>query len=185
MDILTSIFKRNNLLEEYRSQEALFVWNEVMGENTKEIATPLKVIGRKLLVATQSSSAQQELSYMEDEFLEEINARLQGPELRKIKFIVERGRSRRHSGTKRKNGWRDRDLEDIELDEEERLEIETALEGLDLGEELRNCLRNFLTAQKKEEKARLSSGWQRCPRCGRLYEGDSCLRCERKTGSRR
>ncbi len=173
---LYAVFKRNNLLNEYKEQEPVFVWNQVAGEVGK-IARPKEVQGKTLVLEVPSAAARQELSYLEDQFLEELNDDLDNAEIEKLKFELGRFPSR---GT---NEEEDFDLDEISLSQRELGRIEEALSETELDEETRKSLRELLITQKKKRKVRLENGWKECPSCGGIYPGDGCPYCGFKSES--
>lgn len=175
---LYAVFKRNNLLSEYKEQEPVFVWNQVAGEVGK-IARPKEVQGKTLVLEVPSAAARQELSYLEDQFLEELNDNLDNTEIKKLKFELGRFPSR---GTN-ENEEEDFDLGEVSLSGEELRKIDRALSETELDEETLESLRNLLITQKKKRKVRLENGWNECSSCGGIYPGDKCPYCGFKSES--
>lgn len=169
---LRTILRRNNLLEEYRTQKAVIVWDQIAGELTK-IGTAKAVQQDKLIVEVDSAAAKQELNFLEEELLAKINQRLQEAELEGIKFVISSDPNRYTN-----QSHPDYTLEEVELSQDEREQLQDLLRGLDLDSDLRSQLERLMVAQKKLEKARMSHGWKKCPKCGGLYEGKVCLHCE-------
>jgi len=167
---LYSIFKRNNLLSEFKQQEPVFVWNQVAGEVGK-IARPKKVQGEALILEVPSAAAKQELSYLEDQFLNELNDNLEETEIRKLKFELGRFPSREAPEGE------DFDLDEVSLSEEEHERIEEAIEKTDLDRETAGSLKKLLVTQQKERKVRLENGWNECPSCGGIYPDHVCPYC--------
>ncbi len=167
---LYSIFKRNNLLDEFREQEPVFVWNQVAGEVGK-IARPKRVKGDTLVLEVPSAAAKQELSYLEGQFLDELNENLEETEITKLKFELGRFPSRETPEAE------DFDLEEVSLSEEEYEKIEAALEKTDLDRETAASLKELLVTQQKKRKVRLENGWNECPSCGGVYPGEVCPYC--------
>lgn len=167
---LYSIFKRNNLLTEFKKQEPVFVWNQVAGEVGK-IARPKKVQGDTLILEVPSAAAKQELSYLENQFLNELNEGLEETEIESLKFELGRFPSRETSAEN------DFDLDEVSLSEAEREKIEKAIERTDLERETAGSLKKLLVTQQKERKVRLENGWNECPSCGGIYPGHVCPYC--------
>jgi len=167
---LYSIFKRNNLLSEFKEQEPVFVWNQVAGEVGK-IARPKKVRGDTLVLEVPSAAAKQELSYLEDQFLNELNENLEETEISKLKFELGRFPSRETSEAE------DFDLDEVTLSEKELEKIEAAIEKTELERETAGSLKKLLVTQQKKRKVRLESGWNECPSCGGIYPDHVCPYC--------
>ncbi|MFP4589008.1 MAG: DUF721 domain-containing protein [Candidatus Bipolaricaulota bacterium] len=169
--ILKKVLARNNLLETYREQEAVLLWDQVVGEMSK-FTRPKKVSRGKLIVEVPSASARQELTYMEEEFLRELNRRLEGSELKEIKFVLGGQESLAPERSSESVN-----LEEVNLSSQELEEIKKTFRGLEIDQSLRRQLQSLAIKQKKAEKARLAMGWSKCPNCGRTYRGKSCPDC--------
>jgi len=167
---LVSIFRKNNLLSEYEKQEPVFVWTEIAGELGK-VARPKKVQGESLILEVPSAAAKQELSFLEEEFLEKLNDNLNHSRISNLKFRL---------GDFSEGGVgqeRELNLDDVDLTEEEREKIETALRNTTLTQPARRSLKSLLVTQQKKRKARLSQGWHECPACGGIFPGRECSCC--------
>lgn len=174
-DLLETIFKRNNLLDEYRNQRAIILWNEIT-KNLNSYAQPKAVKGNTLIVEVPSSSAKQELSYLEGEYLDKINENLTGGEIKKIKF--ELGNPSQFQPTDHLKKQVNEQIDNIQLDPEEKSEIDGLLNGVELERDLKQAIKQVATTQLKLQKAKLSSGWKKCPFCGCFYLDDNCVICE-------
>ncbi len=168
---LYTLFRRNNLLNEFKEQEPVFIWNQVAGEVGK-IARPKKVQGKTLILEVPSAAAKQELSYLEDQFLRELNEGLEETEINKLKFELGRFPSRQEP-----SGAEDFDLSKVSLSEEAHQKIEEAIEKTDLDRDTAASLKELLVTQQKKRKVRLENGWNECPSCGGVYPGDVCPYC--------
>ncbi len=169
-ELLAAIFRKNNLVTEYREQEPIFVWTEVAGELGK-IARPKKVKGNSLILEVPSAAAKQELTFLEEEFLEKLNENLTETRIEKLKFqLGQFPRGPREEEV-------DFDIESVELSEAELEEIDRAVEKAGLADSTRESLKSLLITQQKKRKVRLESGWSECPSCGGIFPGDSCPYC--------
>ena len=169
-EILSSVFRKNNLMSEYRKQEPIFVWSEVAGE-LGNIARPKEVKGNCLVLEVPSAAAKQELSFLEDEFLEKINEKLVHSKITGLKFQL--GRFSRMDG----RGGENFDLGEVELTKEERRRIEEAIEVKELDDRTKESLEQLLVTQLKKRKIRLENGWRECPSCGAVYPEKKCSCC--------
>lgn len=167
---LAAIFRKNNLLSEYEEQEPVFVWTEIAGELGK-VARPKKVQGGSLVLEVPSAAAKQELSFLEEEFLDKLNENLTGSKIDKLKFQL--GQFSEEAGRVEDSY----DIEEISLSEEEREKIEEALADTDLDEPAKQSLKSLLVTQQKKRKARLKEGWHECPACGGVFPDYSCSHC--------
>lgn len=167
---LAAIFRKNNLLSEYEKQEPVFVWTEIAGELGK-VARPKKVQSGKLLLEVPSAAAKQELSFLEEEFLDKLNENLTHSKIDGLKFQLGRfSEDTEASGVSY-------DIEEITLTDEERKKIDGALADTNLDEPVRRSLKSLLVTQQKKRKARLKEGWHECPACGGVYPDYKCSHC--------
>ena len=167
---LAVIFKKNNLLSEYERQEPVFVWTEIAGELGK-VARPKKVQGGSLILEVPSAAAKQELSFLEEEFLNKLNKNLTGQKIESLKFQL--GQFSEETGGEDASF----DLEEISLTEKEEKKIEKALSDTDLEESTRRSLKSLLITQQKKRKARIKQGWHECPACGGVFPDYKCSYC--------
>lgn len=168
--ILSSIFKRNNLLNEYKEQEPIFVWTEVAGEIGK-IARPKKVKGDTLVLQVPSAAAKQELSFLENDFLERLNEKLETTEIDSLKFELE------HFPSEKEAGEDNCDLSQVSLSEEEKETIANSVSQEGLDRETRSSLQNLILTQQKKRKILLEKGWRECPSCDGVFPDDKCPYC--------
>ena len=83
-----------NVLKQYRPQrdQALMqvwdIWEQAVGKAMAENAKPAAVKGDVLLVHVSSSTWLHHMRYLEAEMITKINAALDGPKVRSIKFKV-------------------------------------------------------------------------------------------------
>ena len=167
---LAAIFKKNNLLSEYEKQEPVFVWEEIAGELGK-VARPKEVKGEALVLEVPSAAAKQELSFLEEEFLEKLNDNLVHSRIDRLKFQL--GQFSEESGVSEGRY----DLEEIDLTGEEMERIEKALVDTGLDERAKRSLKSLLVTQQKKRKARLKEGWHECPACGGIFPDFKCSHC--------
>ncbi|MFB6214742.1 MAG: DUF721 domain-containing protein [Candidatus Bipolaricaulia bacterium] len=167
---LAAIFRKNNLLSEYEKQEPVFVWTEIAGELGK-VARPKKVQGESLVLEVPSAAAKQELSFLEEEFLDKLNENLSHSKIDKLKFQL--GQFSEEAGVEDESYC----TEEISLSEEEREKIEEAVADTDLDAPARQSLKSLLVTQQKKRKARLKEGWHECPACGGVFPDYKCSHC--------
>lgn len=168
---IKEIFRKHDLLEQLTRQEALLVWNQIAGSMNK-FTRPILVKEGKLIVEVSSSSAKQELSYLEEEYKKKINERLKESRIEEIEFVVE---SFPKEKTVREEGMK---IEDEELDSEEKEAVESLLDDVNLDQELKESIENLIVSKFKADKVRLKSGWRQCGECGRIHRGRECPRCK-------
>ncbi len=165
---LARVFKKNNLLEEFREQEAVFAWTEVAGELGK-VARPRKVSGSSLILEVPSAAAKQELSFLEDQFLEKLNENLRETRIEKLRFELGEFRDEPDN--------RAIDLDSVTLTDEEIEKIDGAVDDSGLEGPARESLRRLLLTQQRKRKQRLESGWNECPACGGVFPDKRCPYC--------
>lgn len=168
---IKEIFRKHDLLERLTRQEALLVWDQVAGSMNK-FTRPLLVKEGKLIVEVSSSSAKQELSYLEEEYKKKINERLEESRIDKIEFVVE-------SFPKEKTGGVEgMEIEDEKLDSKEKEAVKNLLDDINLDQELKESIENLMVSKLKADKVRLKNGWRQCEKCGRIHRGRECPRCK-------
>jgi len=69
-----------------RQHEALFIWQEVVGDAIARHATPEKIAYGKLYVRVDSPSWRNELIFRKEEILQTINKRLKEATIKEIVF---------------------------------------------------------------------------------------------------
>lgn len=169
-ELLYSIFKKNNLLREYKAQEPIFVWTKVSGELGK-IARPKRMRGNTLIIDVPSAAAKQELSYLEEDLLDKLNDELSTSKVNRLKFQIGEFPSRTSSNRTKYS------LDDVTLSSEELQEISNAVCDRGLNQEAKDSLKSLLITQLKSRKVRIEDGWKECPNCGGIYDGTRCPYC--------
>lgn len=162
------IFKKHGMGEKFRSQEPLFIWNEVSGETVSGFTQPLLVKNRVLLVRVPNHAIQHELTLLKEKYIEKINHKLAREELKDIRFTV--------GDINREDINSDPELavDAIKLTEKEKAELERMVSGLE-DEQLKESFTHFLRKLKKIEKTRKKLGWEKCERCGVYHKDENSL----------
>lgn len=168
--VIAELFKKNNLLDEFKEQEPVFVWTEVAGELGK-ITRPKKVKGDSLVLEVPSAAAKQELSFLEDDFLKKLNENLSYNRIEKLKFQLGEFRDESQDAPPEFNP------DSVKLSEEELKKIDSAVAEADLGSATGDSLRQLLITQQKKRKIRLANGWKECPACGGVFSDQRCPYC--------
>lgn len=167
---IKKIFSRHNLLEKFNQQKALMIWDRIAG-NMSNFTRPLLVKEGKLVVEVSSSSVKQELSYLEDKYIEKINERLNENRIEEIEFTVT------SLPREKKEGRIEKKLNDVQLDDGEKQKINKLLSDLSLEEELEESIEDLIVSKLKADKIRLRNGWIKCENCGKVHLGGKCPRC--------
>lgn len=176
-DDLKTVFNRHNLLEKFRKQKPLLVWDKVAG-GMKNFTRPKLVKGKKLIVEVSSPSVKQELAYLEEDYVREINKRLEKDSIEEIEFSV----SSIAANIEEKQKDAQIELENEKLSDKEKKKIRDLLSNLDLKGELKESLESLITAKLKADKIRLRNGWNKCYKCGRVHRGEECPGCKYSGG---
>lgn len=176
-EYLERIFTRHGLGQEYKEQEPLFLWEEVVGENIAKLTSPLRVRDRVMFVEVQNSVIGHELSLMKEDYISKVNERLGKKRIKDIRFRVGQvGKPGERKGKKV-------DLKAILLSDVEKGRIEQMVK--DIGDErLKKALVEFIVTEKKMEQLRQEEGWKRCPICNVVHDGEDevCVACKLETG---
>jgi len=162
------LFERQGLGEEFREQEPLLLWPQVVGEQMSKLTQPLRVRQGILYVEAASHVIAQQLSLLKDTYLRKLNELLGEERLVDLRFRV---------GEMRPPTREPAEGEQLSLLDRE--ELARWLEGID-DPHLRETLERFVLAALKRDRARAARGWSRCRRCGVHHEGEGeiCYYCE-------
>ena len=82
---LNKMMKEFGIEKTIRREQALFIWDKIVGENISKHTTPEKVSYGKIYIKVDSPSWRSELSFRKDEILKKLNKKLKNA---KIKDIV-------------------------------------------------------------------------------------------------
>ena len=173
--LLRRIFARHGLAAEFAEQEALFLWEEAVGERIARLTAPLRVREGVVFVEVQNHVLAQELNLLKGEYVRKLNQLLGEERVREIRFRV--------GGVLRELPEEPVHLEKIPLTAEEQEEVERLISDVE-ETRLREALRAFLITERRIEKVRRERGFNRCSRCGTLYKdgGELCLYCRLESG---
>lgn len=167
---IKEIFNRHNLLKKFNQQKPLMIWDRIAG-NMSNFTRPLLVKEGKLVVEVSSSSVKQELSYLEDKYMEKINERLDENRIEEIEFTVT------SLPGEKKEGRIEKKLKKVQLENGERQKVDELLSVLSLEGELEESIEDLIVSKLKADKIRLRNGWIKCENCGRVHRGGKCPRC--------
>ncbi len=162
------IFKKHGMGEKFRSQEPLFIWDEVSGETVGNFTQPLLVKNRVLVVRVPNHAIQHELTLLKEKYIEKINHKLDREELKDIKFKVG------DINGEDMNSDPELAIDEIKLTEKEEAELERMVSDLEEGQ-LKDSFTHFLRKLKRMEKTRGRLGWKRCKRCGVYHKDENPL----------
>ncbi|MFQ5794323.1 MAG: DciA family protein [Candidatus Bipolaricaulia bacterium] len=179
---IIGIFRRNALYRQYMQQEPLWIWAEVVDANIGRLTTPLIVKNRVLHIEVTNHVVQQELSMMEERFVEKINARLSETNwIKGVRFQVIKGQIQERTKARQAERKSD-DLPQISLDEAEDQRIEEMVRGVE-DDRLKRALMEMIHSEVKREWIREQWGWKRCFRCGIYHDeqDDLCVACRLET----
>jgi predicted nucleic acid-binding Zn ribbon protein len=153
------IFFRHGLGEEFFEQEPAIIWAAVVGARIARLTQPIWVRDGVLFVEVFSHAAQQELSFLQEEFKQKLNQALGEERVSEIRFRV---------GPRPEDGGSLKPPE-AALAPAELAEIDAAVSTVE-SPALRDALAAWMAAVKKREKVRLGLGWKPCSGCGVLHE---------------
>lgn len=168
---LATLAGRWGLTEELARQAAVFAWSEAVGERLAKLARPLYVQGNTLHLAVASHVAAAELRLLSGKLLARLWEALPGCGVESLKFHVYPQPSPSPK---------------LQVPEPSEADWRAAEEDIpaDLSGELRDRLVRIGAWARARDRALLSAGGKRCPRCGVVYrgEGDLCPVCSLVTG---
>jgi len=164
MNWVREILKNYNLDEEFRDQQVLLFWNEIVGEQLAHMTRATRLSNGTLTVEVSSPIVSQELNLLRQNYIDLLNERMGRDVLQRIRFVP--GRFPRPR---------------IPLvSEEDDLGVDDlTLVGID-DTHLRDSFNSLYRTQRRRERAMLNAGAHRCPRCGVVFFGNEeiCPGCQ-------
>lgn len=179
LDDLAQVFIRNGLGEEFREQEPLFHWAQVVGPRIARLTEPLQVRGGVLYVRVGHPVFAQELTQLRQEYLRRLNARLGEERLKEIRFKVGELPLPNAPASKADPDPTPRP-EDVELSAQQRARLEEAVRPLEEGP-LKQALRRFFETLQRAQNVKRLRGLRPCSLCGVYHhdegEQEVCVAC--------
>lgn len=83
-DAIDTMLKKYGIEKPVRQGQALFLWDEVVGEKIARHTTPEKVAYGKLYIKVDSPVWRSELVYTKDQILKKLNNQLKGAKIKEI-----------------------------------------------------------------------------------------------------
>ena len=170
---LRAFFRREGLDEEFDEQAPMLAWFQVAGEQMNRLARPVRVRGDTLYVEVANAAVAQQLTLLKDDYLEKINARLQGRQLTDVRF---RNSSFRSAPT-------DDEVDLEQLDLLKTGELREALDDVD-DPELRTVFEQWILTNARIDRRREVAGGRECPNC-KIHHDEStdlCYFCKLEQG---
>jgi hypothetical protein len=163
------IFEREGLGEEFKEQEPLLLWPQVVGEQMSKLTQPLRVRQGVLYIEAASHVVAQQLSLLKEAYLNRLNELLGEERLADLRFRVSRSlKTLPHEAS---------EGEQLSLLERERL-----VRLLDELEDphLREVFERLILAVAKRDQVRAAQGYKQCAVCGVHHDGQGeiCYYCE-------
>jgi hypothetical protein len=137
-------------------------WPEIVGENNAANSHPSQVVGQALQVTTRSSVWSQQLSFLSEEILAKVRARLPRAGIELLRFRV--GKLPTRSGVRAKTS---RETAALARPRRTRTEAATIEEALD----------RFRAGVDAAQRAKRTAGWKECIGCNALIAPTAGLRC--------
>lgn len=141
-------------------------WSEIVGEENARNSHPAQVSGETLTIVTASSVWSQQLSYLSDQILATIRARLPHAPLDRVRFRVGKLPSRSSRSASRAV-YRSVGVQGDE--------------SVVPAADAREALQRFRASVDAAERAKRSRGWNECRGCAALIapgSGPRCISCE-------
>lgn len=159
MDWIRDILARHNLGDEYSNQLALIVWDEVAGPQIARITRATLLSHGTLTVEVASSTIGQELSLLQQRYIDEINERMKEPVVTRIRFIPGRFPLPPAKIVIEDNGSDEGPVPDLAIQDQR----------------LRDAFSSLYKTHRRRERALLKAGARRCTRCGVAFFGPTAI----------
>jgi hypothetical protein len=140
-------------------------WSEIVGEENARNSHPAQLSGDTLMVTTASSVWSAQLSYLSEQMLDALRARLPRAAIAKVRFRV--GKLPVRGSQKRPPRVMEREA--------------VATETREPADDARGALRRFRASVDAAERAKRARGWKECSGCNALIAPDNgplCISCD-------
>ena len=171
---IATVFRRQGLLDQFREQEPLLVWNEIAGENMAKLAAPLRVREGIFYIQVKNPVVAQQLEMLKDRYLKKLNEALIDTKITDLRFRV----GKIHVQSEPEEPI----MEPEQFDDSLVSKVLNEIEEGPLRDSLESMMRYHLTldARRKQE------GFKECTQCGSFHEetGSICYHCKAESGVR-
>jgi hypothetical protein len=166
MNWIQEILGKYNLGKEFKHQQILLLWDQVIGDQLRPLTRTVRFAHGILTIEVASPAIAQELSFLKERYITCLNDLFGEPILREIRFVP--GRFQRTP--KRKS---------IALGAEEQDKARALFSSLP-DRHLRRSFEHLYMAHRRQEETLLAAGGKRCPRCGVVFyaSGSICPGCQ-------
>ncbi|MCK4682214.1 DUF721 domain-containing protein [Candidatus Bipolaricaulota bacterium] len=166
MNWVQEILGKCNLGEEFRDQQLLLLWEQVVGNQLRHLTRAVRFAHGILTIEVASPSIAQELSFLKEHYSTRLNDLFGKPILREIRFVP--GQFQRTPARK-----------PVALSAEERDKAHTLFSSLS-DPYLRRSFEHLYITQRQWEETLLAAGGKRCPQCGVVFyaAGAICPGCQ-------
>jgi predicted nucleic acid-binding Zn ribbon protein len=173
--VLEEAARRLELTDAAMEARAVMLWAEVVGPQMARASEARSMQGGTLVVATRSSTWNQEFSFQKAAILRRYRERLGKEVVKDLRFTV--GPVRGVTGPAAGSNPPESEIRRIRLPPEEIQQIREAVETED--PELAQAIRRALTHEAQIRHWHLEHGAKACPRCGAAYRAptDLCPAC--------
>ncbi|MDO8588073.1 MAG: DUF721 domain-containing protein [Armatimonadota bacterium] len=170
-DSLAQALKKYHLEKRLKQEIAAAGWADVVGEKCAAASRPETVRDGILFVSCKSSAWAQELTFLKDRIISEMNKRVGAAVIKDIRFAgTGLRKSREAVGGEEENVPSPKEIQDIKLGSAELLRVSRAVEDVK-DPDLAAKMRGAMETRQKLEHWRLAHGWRKCPGCGDLFKG--------------
>ena len=166
MNWIQEILGKYNLGAEFRDQQILLLWDQVIGNQLRPLTRAVRFTHGILTIEVASPSIGQELSFLKERYRTRLNDLFGEPILREIRFVP--GQFQRAPARK-----------PIALDAKERDKAHALFSSLP-DPHLRRSFEHLYITQRRWEETLLAAGGKRCPQCGVVFyaAGEICPGCQ-------
>ena len=176
---LKSLLKKMDIMETYNKHKAVVMWKNVCGDKLAGFSRATYLRGDRLYVVVRNHIWAQEMTMLEQVYIDKYEKLLGSPVVTKI-FFQAKPEAFTEENNKKVTEEDDYDLESVELSEEETVKIKKILEDV-TDEVTLELAKRILFRAARLEKWLLSHGGRKCFHCGVVIEGDMtycpvCLR---------
>ncbi len=166
MNWVQEILGKYNLGEEFRHQQILLFWDQVVGDQLRHLTRAVRFTHGILTIEVASPSIAQELSFLKERYITRLNDLTGESILREIRFIP--GQFRRTLARK-----------SIQLRAGEQDRAHALFSSLP-DRHLRRSFEHLYLTHRQREETLLAAGGKRCLRCGVVFyaSGSICPGCQ-------
>ncbi|MGM0471165.1 MAG: DUF721 domain-containing protein [Bacillota bacterium] len=178
--VLEETLTNLNLTQKIKEKKVLNIWSQVIGERIRKHTQASYINQGTLFVKVSNSTWAQQLLFLKEKFITQLNDRLEEKIVDDIRFKL--GSINKKEVDDNNTPKTKESLAKIELTNQELNEIKNTLTAVN-DTELTDKLESILIKQRKLNKWKENNGWVQCDYCSTYHpkEADCCLVCQIKS----